>query len=88
MGFDAGFRFTTKVFAWLTILLVASILLMIGEKAAPAITKYGLEPDHFDHLGLEPRAVRHPAGNLGHALQLAVGPDDRLACSAFRLRSF
>jgi phosphate transport system permease protein len=41
MGCDAGFRLTTKVFAWLTILLVASILMMIAQQAAPAISKYG-----------------------------------------------
>jgi phosphate transport system permease protein len=41
MGWDAGFRGMTWVFAWLTILLVASILLMIGVKAGPAIAKYG-----------------------------------------------
>jgi phosphate transport system permease protein len=40
-GFDAGFRFTTKLFAWLTILLVVSIMLMIGKQAAPAVAKYG-----------------------------------------------
>src|SRR5262245_45501036 len=42
-GSDRSFRGLTKVFAWLTILLVFLILLEIGRKAVPAIQQFGPE---------------------------------------------
>ncbi len=41
--FDRSFRAATWVFAWLTILLVAYIVLELARKAAPAMQRYGIE---------------------------------------------
>jgi phosphate transport system permease protein len=38
---DRGFRTLTRVFAWLTILLIVLIVWQIGSQASPAIQKYG-----------------------------------------------
>jgi phosphate transport system permease protein len=41
---DRWFRGLTKVFAWMTILLVVMIVLQIARAAAPTIAEHGLEP--------------------------------------------
>jgi phosphate transport system permease protein len=41
-GFDRAFRVCTWVFAWLTILLMAYILIQLSWDAGPAIQKYGV----------------------------------------------
>ena len=48
-------------------------MLEIAWTAAPAVARFGVEPADGRDLGHEPRAVRHPAGDLGHALQLDPG---------------
>ncbi len=43
MFLDRGFRGLTYAFSWLTILVVLSLVLVIGEAASPAVAKYGTE---------------------------------------------
>jgi phosphate transport system permease protein len=42
-GVDASFKWTTRIFAWLTALVVALVVALIAKQAMPAIRKYGLD---------------------------------------------
>ena len=74
---DQTFRGLCYGFAWLSVLLVVFIVLRIAMTAVPAVRQYGLRLPYRNHLGPQPGPVRHPPGNLGHAVHFLAGPGHR-----------
>ena len=70
---DRAFRALAQVGVWLILLLLVFILWSIGGKAWVAMRDSRAGLSHVDDVGRRPAAVRRPAADLGHALQLAAG---------------
>ncbi len=76
---DRLFRAVSFLFAWATILVVLYIVWEIGGESVPAMKRYGFGFLTGRTWDPNTRRVRNTAGDLGDALQFAVGADDRHA---------
>jgi phosphate transport system permease protein len=91
-GFDRAFRGTSLTFAWLTILLVIYIVFQIGEKALPAVQRYGFSlvtsttwDANKDQFGILPEIW----GTLySSVLGLAIGSVFGIAIAIFLSQDF
>jgi phosphate transport system permease protein len=89
---DRVFRHCTHVFAWLTVLLVAYVVIRIGRVALPAINTYGASfligttwDANRDHFGILPAIV----GTLySSVLGLIIGTAFGLAIAVFLSEGF
>lgn len=89
---DTAFCWSTVAFAWLTILLVVLIVFEIGNKAVPAIEKYGVAPitgtvwdSNRDQYGILPEIW----GTIySSVLGLAIGATFGIAIAIFLTQDF